>query len=96
MNPNLQYAEVVRGENNNNGTMRGILHGKYLPDVIDAIRLIQHSPSWSKQDQQGMECYGSVGILTGLCILSMVRKSDTSPIIMGPGIGYRHQPLLCF
>jgi hypothetical protein len=55
MNPNLQYAEVVRGENNNNGTMRGILHGKYLPDVIDAIRLIQHSPSWSKQDQQGME-----------------------------------------
>ena len=59
MNPNLQYAEVVRGENNNNGTMRGILHGKYLPDVIDAIRLIQHSPSWSKQDQQGMEIWFS-------------------------------------
>ena len=59
MNPNLQYAEVVRGENNNNGTMRGILHGKYLPDVIDAIRLIQHSPSWSKQDQQGMELWFS-------------------------------------
>ena len=57
MNPNLQYAEVVHGENNNNGTMRGILHGKYLPDVIDAIRLIQHSPSWSKQDQQGMELW---------------------------------------
>jgi hypothetical protein len=55
MNPNLQYAEVVRGENNNNGTMRGILHGKYLPDLTDAIRLIQNSSSWSKQDQQGME-----------------------------------------
>ena len=38
-----------------NGTMRGILHGKYLPDLFDAIRLIQHSPSWSKEDQQGME-----------------------------------------
>jgi hypothetical protein len=59
MNPNLQYAEVVRGENNNNGTMRGILHGKYLPDVIDSIRLIQRSPSWSKQDQQGMELWFS-------------------------------------
>jgi Alginate lyase len=53
MNPNLQYAEMVRGESN--GTMRGILHGKYLPEVFDAIRLIQHSPSWSKEDQQGME-----------------------------------------
>jgi len=55
MNPNLQYAEIIRGENNNNGTMRGILHGKYLPEVFDAIRLIQHSPSWSRQDQQGIE-----------------------------------------
>jgi hypothetical protein len=53
MRPNFQYAEMVRGEDN--GTMRGILHGKNLPDVIDAIRLIQHSPSWSKQDQNGME-----------------------------------------
>ena len=59
MNPNLQYAEVVRGENNNNGTMRGILHGKYLPDLTDAIRLIQHSPFWSKLDQQGMELWFS-------------------------------------
>jgi hypothetical protein len=59
MHPNLQYAEVVRGENNNNGTMRGILHGKYLPDVIDAIGLIQHSPAWSKRDQQGMELWFS-------------------------------------
>ena len=59
MNPNLQYAEVIRGENNNNGTFHGILHGKYLPDVIDAIRLIQHSPSWSKQDQQGMKLWFS-------------------------------------
>jgi hypothetical protein len=57
MHPNLQYAEVVRGENNNNGTMRGILHGKYLPDVIDSIRLLQHSPSWSNHDQQGMELW---------------------------------------
>jgi Alginate lyase len=53
MNPNLQYAEMVRGESN--GTMRGILHGKYLPEVLDAIRLIQHSASWSKEDQQGVE-----------------------------------------
>jgi Alginate lyase len=53
MNPNLQYAEMVRGQSN--GTMRGILHGKYLPEVFDAIRLIRDSPSWSTRDQQGIE-----------------------------------------
>jgi hypothetical protein len=53
MHSSLQYAETVRGKNN--GTMRSILHGKSLPDVIDAIRLKHHSPSWSRQDQNGME-----------------------------------------
>lgn len=52
MHSSLQYAETVRGKNN--GTMRSILHGKSLPDVIDAIRLKHHSPSWSRQDQNGM------------------------------------------
>lgn len=56
MNPNLEYAEVVRGENNNNGTMRGILHGKYLPDLFDAIRLLP-ATSWSKLDQQGIKIW---------------------------------------
>src|SRR5919109_454131 len=55
MHPNFQYAAMERGENN--GTMAGILYGKNLPDVIDAIRLIRHSPSWSKQDQNGMELW---------------------------------------
>jgi hypothetical protein len=57
MKPNLQHAEMERGKNN--GTMKGILHGKNLPDVIDAMRLIQHSPSWSKDDQQDMELWFS-------------------------------------
>jgi hypothetical protein len=57
MHPNLQHAEMVRGENN--GTMRGILHGKYLPEVIGSIKLLQQSPSWSKQDQEGIELWFS-------------------------------------
>jgi hypothetical protein len=32
----------------NNGSSRGI---------IDAIELIQHSPSWTSQDQRGMELW---------------------------------------
>lgn len=57
MHPNLQHAEMVRGENN--GTMRGILHGKYLPEVTGAMKLLQQSPSWSKQDQEGIELWFS-------------------------------------
>jgi hypothetical protein len=28
-----------------------------LPDVIDAIGLIEHTPAWTKQDQHGMEIW---------------------------------------
>ena len=52
MNPNLQYAELHRGENN--GTKGGIMYGKYLPDLIGAIELIRSSTEWSSEDHQGM------------------------------------------
>jgi alginate lyase len=57
MNPNLQHAEVQLGIND--GSRSGIMNGKDLLEVIDAIELIQHSPSWSNQDQQGMELWFS-------------------------------------
>jgi hypothetical protein len=57
MNPNLQYAETVPGKNN--GSSTGVIAGHNLPDVIDAIGLIQHSPFWTKQDQRGMELWFS-------------------------------------
>jgi hypothetical protein len=49
MNPNLGYAEMVLGKNN--GSSTGIIDGHNLPNVIDAIGLIQHSPFWTKPDQ---------------------------------------------
>jgi hypothetical protein len=57
MNPNLQHAEVQLGIND--GSRSGIMDGKDVPGVIDAIGLIRHSPSWSNQDQQGMELWFS-------------------------------------
>jgi hypothetical protein len=57
MNPNLQHAEMERGIND--GSRSGIMNGKDLPGVIDAIELIRHSPSWSNQDQQGMKLWFS-------------------------------------
>ena len=57
MNPNLQHAEMERGIND--GSRSGIMNGKDLPEVIDAIELIRHSPSWSNHDQQGMKLWFS-------------------------------------
>ena len=57
MNPNLKYAEMFRGKNN--GCAQGIMAGVTLPEVIDAIGLIQNSQTWTKQDQRGMEMWFS-------------------------------------
>jgi Alginate lyase len=57
MNPNLQHAEMERGIND--GSRSGIMNGKDLPGVIDAIELIGHSSSWSNHDQQGMKLWFS-------------------------------------
>jgi hypothetical protein len=52
MNPNLKYAETVRGKSN--VYSGGIMVGRNLTDVIDAIGLIQDSPAWTKEDQAGV------------------------------------------
>ena len=53
--PNLTYAEIVRGKSNISSA--GIMAGKDLTDVIDAIGLIQGSPVWTKEDQAGFESW---------------------------------------
>jgi Alginate lyase len=55
MNPNLQYSETAPGKNNL--LHPGIMDGYRLPDVIDSIRLIRHSSTWTSQDQQKMETW---------------------------------------
>ena len=52
MNPNLRYSEMVPGKNN--GSSSGTIEANNLPDIIDAIGLIQRSSLWTMQDQHGM------------------------------------------
>jgi len=52
MNPNLTYAETVRGKSKIYSA--GIMAGRNLTDVVDAIGLIQHSSAWSNEDQLGI------------------------------------------
>jgi hypothetical protein len=43
---------------------QGIMDAYGITDVIDSVGLIQHSPAWTNEDQQGMK-YGLVSILIG-------------------------------
>jgi hypothetical protein len=52
MNPNLQFAQIKLGTNN--GSPEGIIDAHDFPKILDAIGLIQYSPSWTKKDQTGM------------------------------------------
>ena len=53
MNPNLDYAEIEKGKGRLNPS--GIMEGVDLPELTDAIRLLELSPEWSKEVSTGME-----------------------------------------
>jgi len=48
MNPNLQFAQAIRGVNDGRGT--GILDARPLPGACDAIGLLAGSPAWTAAD----------------------------------------------
>jgi hypothetical protein len=53
MNPNLNYSQAVRGQNEGRGT--GIIDGHGLRNVVDAIGLLAGSRSWTAADQDGLK-----------------------------------------
>lgn len=52
MNPNLQFSETIRGKSGPNPS--GVIAGAYMPNLFDAISIIENSPSWTIADKQGM------------------------------------------
>lgn len=55
MNPNLNYAEIVRGKNEIRA--QGIMEGRPLSELTDAIRLMQSSSYWTQDIAQGMNSW---------------------------------------
>ena len=49
MNPNLEFAQAVMGENTGRGT--GILEGRHVAVAADAAELLAGSPAWTEQDK---------------------------------------------
>lgn len=53
MNPDLKYAETIRGKNELRP--QGIMEGRIFPELIDSIKLLESSPQWTEHMQQGLE-----------------------------------------
>jgi hypothetical protein len=52
MNPNLEYAQAVRGINLGRG--EGLIESRAFARVLDAVGLLAGSPAWTADDQRGM------------------------------------------
>lgn len=52
MNPNLNYAQSVKGVTE--GRAEGIIDTRHFMHIIDAITIIKTSKSWTTHDQSGM------------------------------------------
>jgi hypothetical protein len=55
MNPNLTYAQAVLGVNDGRGI--GIIDTDRMPELLDALRLLEGSVGYASQDAQGMRVW---------------------------------------
>jgi hypothetical protein len=53
MNPNLNFAQAIKGVNNGRGA--GVIDSRHFIKLVDAIGLIQDSKYWKQEDQEGMK-----------------------------------------
>lgn len=53
MNPNLDFAQAIKGVNTGRGA--GLIDSRHFVKVVDAIGLLQGSEYWKDADQQGMK-----------------------------------------
>ena len=55
MNPNLRFAQAILGVTEGRGI--GILDLRHFPRLLDAVRLIDRSPSWKGSDRSAFESW---------------------------------------
>jgi hypothetical protein len=55
MNPNLQHAQAVSGVAN--GRPAGLIEFRDLPQLLDALGLLESSPDWGEPDRRAMRAW---------------------------------------
>lgn len=55
MNPNLNYAQVVRGQNGNKGRSYGVLDSYSFVEMLDAVALLEKSRSFRNADSKALK-----------------------------------------
>ena len=55
MNPNLRFAQAVLGVTE--GRSFGIIDTRDMPELVDAVRLLENAPGWTQRDTDGMTAW---------------------------------------
>jgi hypothetical protein len=53
MNPHMKYGQAIPGRNDGRGS--GIIDTRYFVRVLDAVRLLEESDSWTQSDSDAMK-----------------------------------------
>jgi hypothetical protein len=53
MNPNFEFAQAIRGVNTGRGL--GLIESRLFTKVVDAVRLLAGTPSWTTEDEREIE-----------------------------------------
>lgn len=59
MNPNLEYAQVIMGRNNNKGRSFGVIDTYSFVEMLDAVQLLEQSESFTKKDSKQLKTWFS-------------------------------------
>lgn len=57
MNPHLKYGQAIPGRVEGRGI--GIIDTLSLPQLLDAVAMLEHSHAWTEENQQGLEAWFS-------------------------------------
>lgn len=57
MNPNLEYAQMIPGHNNNKGRCYGVLDTYSFVEMLDAVKLLEQSKAFTPKDAKQLKAW---------------------------------------